>query len=196
MTYLAVVATRTDWGSEIIFDWSTSDTYGSDSAVLCLLLHIIQGLAKSLKVGPCRIPPEQKTQLRGFLSPRFVLLFFACGLALFEKAAALADTVTCTSETETSENDLGAVDIAIFTFFLPGFIIGLFACWHRGILKTFLAHPSIFLPSPASLLSPTQIIAAEEKEQVRGGGGGEKSNASPSPQNALQSMLLAVLLES
>ena len=92
MTYLTVVATRTDWGSEIIFDWSTSDTYGSDSAILFLLLHIIQGLAKSLKVGPCRILPEQKTQLRGFLSPRFVLLFFACGLG---KTAALADAVTC-----------------------------------------------------------------------------------------------------
>ena len=158
----------------------------------CCLLHIIQGLAKSLKVGPCRIPPEQKTQLRGFLSPRFVLLFFACGLALFEKAAALADTVTCTSETETSENDLGAVDIAIFTFFLPGFIIGLFACWHRGILKTFLAHPSIFLLPIFTRFT----FVPNTNYCCRGGGGGEKSNSSPSPQNALQSILLAVLLES
>ena len=29
--------------------------------------------------------------------------------------------------------------------FLPGFLIGVFACWHKGILKTFLAHPSVLL---------------------------------------------------
>ena len=31
------------------------------------------------------------------------------------------------------------------TIFLPGFLVGMFACWHKGILRTFLAHPSIFL---------------------------------------------------
>ena len=29
--------------------------------------------------------------------------------------------------------------------FLPGLLLGLASCWHRGILKTFLAHPSIIL---------------------------------------------------
>ena len=28
---------------------------------------------------------------------------------------------------------------------LPGLLLGLASCWHRGILKTFLAHPSILL---------------------------------------------------
>ena len=29
--------------------------------------------------------------------------------------------------------------------FLPGLLLGLATCWHRGILKSFLAHPSIIL---------------------------------------------------
>ena len=29
--------------------------------------------------------------------------------------------------------------------FLPGFLLGLASCWHRGILKTIIAHPSIVL---------------------------------------------------
>ena len=29
--------------------------------------------------------------------------------------------------------------------FLPGFLLGLVSCWHRGILKTLIAHPSIIL---------------------------------------------------
>ena len=29
--------------------------------------------------------------------------------------------------------------------FLPGLLLGLISCWHRGILKTLLAHPSIIL---------------------------------------------------
>ena len=35
--------------------------------------------------------------------------------------------------------------IVVSTFFLPGFLISLFACRHKEILKTFLAHPSVFL---------------------------------------------------
>ena len=31
------------------------------------------------------------------------------------------------------------------TMILPGLLLGLASCWHRGILKTFLAHPSIIL---------------------------------------------------
>ena len=34
------------------------------------------------------------------------------------------------------------------TIFLPGLILGIVSCWHPGILKTFLAHPSIiFMPA-------------------------------------------------
>ena len=35
--------------------------------------------------------------------------------------------------------------IIIATMFLPGFLLGLASCWHRGILKTIIAHPSIVL---------------------------------------------------
>ena len=29
--------------------------------------------------------------------------------------------------------------------FLPGLLLGLVSCWHRGILKTVISHPSIVL---------------------------------------------------
>ena len=35
--------------------------------------------------------------------------------------------------------------IVVSTVFLPGFLLDLFSCWHRAILKTFLTQPSIFL---------------------------------------------------
>ena len=34
---------------------------------------------------------------------------------------------------------------ALATNFLPGFLLGLVSCWHSGIIKTFIAHPSILL---------------------------------------------------
>merc|ERR1719264_1943668 len=85
-------------GSEIIYNWRDR---GSTNSVLFFVAYSTSiitsslGLAKNLKVGPCRILPEQKKHLGGLLSPRFVVLFFSC--------------------------------------------------WHKGILKTFLTHPSVFL---------------------------------------------------
>ena len=35
--------------------------------------------------------------------------------------------------------------ISIATSFLPGLVLGIISCWHRGIFKSFLAHPSIIL---------------------------------------------------
>merc|ERR1719273_1995888 len=47
------------------------------------------GLAKCLKVGPCRVLAEGGC-LGGLLAPRFLLLFAACLLSLFGKGLILA----------------------------------------------------------------------------------------------------------
>ena len=59
--------------------------------------------------------------------------------------------------------------IVVSTFFLPGFLIGLFACWHRGILKTLLAHPSVFLLPVFSHFT----FASNSKPCCQGGDGGK-----------------------
>ena len=42
-------------------------------------------------------------------------------------------------------NLVTAVFTAIVTFFLPGLLTGILASPHKGFLKTFLSHPSVFL---------------------------------------------------
>merc|ERR1719500_969967 len=87
---------RAQKGIEIIYNWHD---LGSTESVLFFVAYSTSvitsslGLAKNLKVGPCRILPEQKKHLGGLLSPRFVLLFFACGLTLVGKGVALANAV-------------------------------------------------------------------------------------------------------
>ena len=146
MTYLLVRALGEVEGSEIIFnilDRNSTDSVLFFVAFSTSVITSSLGLAKNLKVGPCRILPEQKKHLGGLLSPRFILLFFACGLTLVGgKGAALTVTVVGSGE------KLGIVQgvaLVVSTIFLPGFLVGLFSCWHRGILKTFLAHPSVLL---------------------------------------------------
>ena len=41
------------------------------------------------------------------------------------------------------DHKLPVTAIILATMFLPGFLLT--SCWHRGILKTFIAHPSIVL---------------------------------------------------
>jgi len=99
------------------------------------------GMAKALKVGPCRVLGDRGL-LRGFLSHRFLLLFFACFFTLVGKAIFLVLVFTWVVE-----NDI-PIAIPILTFLastLPGMINACFFCWHRGILKTFLDHPSFLL---------------------------------------------------
>jgi len=187
MTYLLV--RPFNWlvgleGRELIFN---TDNLGSFDSVLFLvgysssIITSSLGLAKNLKVGPCRILPEQKRYLGGLLSPRFILIFFACGFTLVGKGVALANAVSdvrpCWSNVATG----GA--IALSTFFLPGFLVGLFSCWHLGILKTFLAQPSVFL-LPVFTHFTSRI-----------GGGGEQYHRYPLPL-MWESVLLESLLAS
>ena len=146
MLYLLVKARDGDVeGGEIIFGIGNDDksTLLFYVAFSTSVITSALGLAKNLKVGPCRILPEQKNCLGGLLSPRFIFICFACGATLVFKGLAVSIGVT---HTRIREGELwSAAAIALSTFFLPGFLISLFTCWHRGILKTFLAQPSIFL---------------------------------------------------
>ena len=97
--------------------------------------------------------------------------------------------------------------------FLPGLLLGLVSCWHRGILKTFLAHPSILL-LPAfthyTFASSTKWCKGSSKEkgkeedeergekQKRAGGGGGGGEAEEpfivfSPKFTLLNILLNLI---
>merc|ERR1712032_731653 len=105
MTYLMIRAGEE--GGEIIVN--AGDPGSKDSVLFFVafstsVITSSLGLAKNLKVGPCRILPEQMKHLGGLLSPRFILLFFACGvtLALYQKlplpcppSSSLASSLAC-----------------------------------------------------------------------------------------------------
>ena len=44
-----------------------------------------------------------------------------------------------------AEHNLPVVAAAITTMFLPGSQLGIASCWHRDIVKTVIAHPSVVL---------------------------------------------------
>ena len=132
---------------EIIFDTNDPDSTDSQLFIVAFVTSVITsslGLAKNLKVGPCRILPEQKKCLGGLLSPQFILIFLSCGLTLVSKGLSLV-FVTESCRRSRSTGYAGHVLTTTATIFLPGLLIGLIACCHRGICRTFLAHPSVFL---------------------------------------------------
>ena len=148
MTFLLIRKYSGELGGEIIFDHTNvKDTILFWLAFWTSIITSSLGLAKNLKVGACRILPEQKRCLGGLLSPRFILIFFACGLTFFAKALTLLGVVEIFEDNSAPRLELSLKGCAttLCTIFLPGFLTSLFACWHKGILKTFLAHPSVFL---------------------------------------------------
>ena len=176
-TYVMVKATGGPLvdGQELIFEW-----YDPGKSILFFVAYATSiftstlGLAKSLKVGPCRILPEQKRFLHGYLSPRFTLVFFACGLTLISKGFALAAAVEGSCDPPAGAIGAGAA-VAISLFFLPGFLIGLVGCWHQGILKTFLAQPSVFFLPVFSYFTcaSSNSKACCGREKTDGGRSGE-----------------------
>ena len=135
MTYLMARASRGKPGDEIIWNSWNRDSTDSVLFFVAFSTSVITsslGLANNLKVGPCRIVPEPKKHL---VSPQFVLIFFACGFTLVGKGVAIA----------TVDNQAERAAVLLITLFLPGFLVGLFACRHKAIMKTFLAQPSVFL---------------------------------------------------
>ena len=45
----------------------------------------------------------------------------------------------------TPEQKYQVIATTMVTMFLPGLVLGIVSCWHCGIHKTFLTHPSIIL---------------------------------------------------
>ena len=83
---------------------------------------------------------------------RFLLILAACLLTLVGKGLALVSPMdTCQWSIVKVECRakvpfvLEVTAISIATSFLPGLVLGIISCWHRGIFKSFLAHPSIIL---------------------------------------------------
>ena len=115
-------------------------TYGTSMITASL------GMAKALKVGPCKVLGVGGL-LSGYLSKRFLLLFFACFFTLVGKAIffviifhwAIADGKG------TGNNFVIIPTVAFLASTAPGMINAVFFSWHRGIFKTFLTHPSLLL---------------------------------------------------
>ena len=119
---------------------------GSSSHILFLTTYLTSifsaslGMAKVLKVGPCKVLKEGG-HLNGFLTIRFFLIFLACLFTLFSKTMLL---MTYLSE----KNPTNFISISIFSLIavtLPGLITACCFTWHEGWFKTFLAHPSFLL---------------------------------------------------
>jgi len=98
------------------------------------------GMAKSLKVGPCRILPD-KGLLGGLLTGRFLLIFLSCTISLLSKAFFLMRSQNCS----TSDNRLSSTILVFLSVTVPGLITGIIFIRHRSLLKTFLIHPSLLL---------------------------------------------------
>ena len=75
-----------------------------------------------------------------------MLIFFACLTSLLGKGLALVSPFGVNYFP--AEHNLRVVAATITTMFLPGLLLGIASCWHRGIVKTIIAHPSIiFMPA-------------------------------------------------
>lgn len=127
---------------------------GSWSHILFLTTYLTSlfsaswGMAKVLKIGPCKVLKEEGP-LNGFLTLRFFLIFPACLFVLFSKTMLLLTYVS-------GKSPLTFIHFSILTFTLstlPGFIIACFSTWHPGGLKTFLNHPSFLLLSTFTFFS-------------------------------------------
>merc|ERR1719367_375947 len=96
---------------------------GSEGVYLFLVsystsvLSVGLGLAKCLKVGPCRVLAEGGC-LGGLLAPRFLLIFAACLLSLLGKGLALASPFAHPFGTEPV-----VIVTILATMFLPGLLL-------------------------------------------------------------------------
>ena len=76
---------------------------------------------------------------------RFLLLYAGCWLSMAGKGMALASPFGFDYRPFPEEHKVPVIATIIATIFLPGFLIGVFSCWHKGMLKTIVAHPSVVL---------------------------------------------------
>ena len=84
-----------------------------------------------------------------FLVSRFLLIFVACLTTLIGKGVALVSPFGVNYFPAEHNLPVRVVAAAtITTMFLPGLLLGVASCWHRDIIKTVIAHPSVvFMPA-------------------------------------------------
>ena len=135
--FLFAVATISNDSMSIMLIFDYNDTRSIQLFMIAYVssaLTATLGIAKNLKVGPCRILKEET----GLYSPSFIIIFLSCFFTMVGKVAIFALPIV-----------LGGVgiesSIAAPLIILPGLLVGLFALWHPGLLKTSFAHPSIIL---------------------------------------------------
>jgi hypothetical protein len=165
------------------------------------------GLAKILKVGPCRVLAEGGC-FGGLLAPRFLLIFAACLLSLLGKGLALASPFAYGVR---DEHKVQVAATILSTMFLPGLLLGVVSCWHRGILRTVISHPSIVL-LPAftnfTFASSTTLCkrslkeegkeegeAEEDREEKTGGGEAEEPFIVFSPKFTIINLIISLLAQ-
>ena len=100
------------------------------------------GMSKALKVGVCKILPNDKGPLGGFLSIRFILIFLASFFTLFSKAGVASRGIL---DTPLLDNIVLNSISSFLPVILPGLITGIIFIGYRAILKTSINHPSLFL---------------------------------------------------
>jgi len=111
------------------------------------------GLAKCLKVGPCRVLAEGGF-LGGLLAPRFLLIFAACVLSVAGKGFALASPF---GRGVPAEHTLLVMVTILATIFLPGFLLGVASCWHAAGKAPAAIFPKLSL-EPLSAQTSTNLI--------------------------------------
>jgi len=111
------------------------------------------GLAKCLKVGPCRVLAEGGF-LGGLLAPRFLLIFAACVLSIAGKGFALASPF---GRGVPAEHTLLVMVTILATIFLPGFLLGVASCWHAAGKAPAAIFPKLSL-EPLSAQTSTNLI--------------------------------------
>ena len=99
------------------------------------ILSSSMGLAKCLKIGPCRILADS-----GLCTSRFALLFFSMCFTLDSKGLALGFALG-----DPNLKGKGLV-VALATMFLPGLLLAIFnICRYKQTVRDVLAHPSLLL---------------------------------------------------
>ena len=138
LTYLAFVK-RYSMSSNLIFN-----PFDEISNLLFLIAYSTSaftatlGLAKNLKVGPCRILDPQ-TEI---LSLRFIVIFLSC-LSVWGGKVSSSYVVLATLCHGPNVEEM--IYFTPLLLIVPGLLVALFALWHQGLLKTSLTHPSIIL---------------------------------------------------
>ena len=78
--------------------------------------------------------------------PRFQFIFVACLLSLLGKGFAIGFVFFEPYKTKAALGEKAKLAASIFaTQFLSGLLLGIISCWHKDILKTIVAHPSVLL---------------------------------------------------